>query len=75
MTQMGARPGAFRLIMREGGQIREMAFTHQALKTLVHDPRRLVINLRGQGPQLNCVLQNAFGLNDLPVLLHTEGLR
>jgi type II secretory ATPase GspE/PulE/Tfp pilus assembly ATPase PilB-like protein len=24
MTQMGARPGAFRLIMREGGQIREM---------------------------------------------------
>ncbi len=24
MTQMGARPGAFRLIMREGGQVREM---------------------------------------------------
>src|SRR5580658_7067435 len=24
MTQMGARPGAFRLIMREAGQIREM---------------------------------------------------
>ena len=24
MTQMGPRPGAFRLIMREGGQIREM---------------------------------------------------
>jgi type II secretory ATPase GspE/PulE/Tfp pilus assembly ATPase PilB-like protein len=24
MTQMGARPGSFRLIMREGGQVREM---------------------------------------------------